>query len=206
MRGCNMQDHSAECEVICEVAERSIQVRRAALKEECRQHHKWTEKESDAGDQLHNSCTARGGNDEVTADKQIHERCPHQVQMRAAIQKPWSVGQIAKTLEKDRHVLTGEYKSDDTEDADENVNALKCAHAHHCMHTHRRDGKKPIRAVRYSCRKASIGARFAALLAGKIPNITPTSAEKPHAPRMAHHGTDGGGKFGIAVAAINPSK
>jgi hypothetical protein len=33
----------------------------------------------------------------------------------------------------------------------------------------------------YSCRKDSMGLKFAALLAGRYPKVMPTSAEKPNA-------------------------
>ena len=49
-----------------------------------------------------------------------------------------------------------------------------------------------------------IGSRFAAFAAGRMPNTTPTTAEKPSASATAHHGVYAGGKPGMNDAASAP--
>jgi len=54
----------------------------------------------------------------------------------------------------------------------------------------------------YSYLSASIGARFAAFVAGRMPNTMPMNAEKPQDPTTAHHGTDGVGNPSSEFAMI----
>jgi transposase, IS5 family len=56
----------------------------------------------------------------------------------------------------------------------------------------------------YSYRRASMGVRLAALLAGRMPKTIPMRPEKPQAPTTAHHGTFGSGKLGMSWPMPRP--
>jgi hypothetical protein len=51
-------------------------------------------------------------------------------------------------------------------------------------------GLPPWPACPYSCRSASIGSSLAALIAGNMPKMRPTAAEKPNAIAIAQSGIE----------------
>src|SRR5690348_14125696 len=82
VRGCDVENHAAEREIVGDIAERPAEIICRTLNEKSCNQKGGANEYGDTGNYLHDACATRIRDDECAADQQIRERRPHQIEMR----------------------------------------------------------------------------------------------------------------------------